>query len=99
MVKFYRGATLHRPSSGFWNGLWFTNTLSQAILTPEKAIALDKQAWPTLTSTVARHKISASRLVLSPASLDSEGGYLAHVPTCLTPEPYEDLDQAFIHQK
>lgn len=99
LAKLYRGAAVRRGVGGFWSSHWANDVISQAALMPETVIDLNKQAWPTLISGVSKLKSKTVYPELSPAVLDNEWTRLATVPVCLTPDPYEDLDQPFIHQK
>lgn len=97
--KLFRGAIARRAVGGFWSTGWANDVLSQAALSPETVIDLNKQAFTTLVPSVRKITRTAIYPKLAFAVLDNEWSKLAHVPLCITPEPYEDLDQSFIHQK
>lgn len=62
-------------------------------------MAVDKQAWPVLVGGLSYVKERPRFAPLTAAVLDNEWVGLAQTPACLTPEPFEDVDQAFVHQK
>lgn len=97
--KLFRGTVAKRAVGGFWNTGWANDVISQAAVLPEDTINLHKQAFTTIIPSLK--KITRTTLYphLTSAVLDNEWVKLAHVPLCITPEPYEDLDQSFIHQK
>jgi len=97
-AKLSRGAAARRGMSGFWHTPWSTDQLTQAALAPESLLALDKAAWPELTPSLRRLKRRPTPVYGGPAVLDNEWVPFIKVPACLTPEPYEDLDQPFVHQ-
>lgn len=72
--------------------------MTQAALSPEPLLALDKAALFTLTPALHKAQRSPAPAYTAPAVLDNEWVPYAKVPVALTPEPYEDLDQPFVHQ-
>lgn len=97
--KFQRGAFVKKPLTGFWtepspqylNGVFKLENQLKA-----KA---DKEAnfieIPTINLSFSRINHKA----LSYPLLDSEWSHFAKTPAILTPEPAEDIDQNFIHNK
>jgi hypothetical protein len=70
-----------------------------ALVFPQSLLAVDKASLPTLVGGLSYVKAGVKFAPVSAATLDSDWVALASTPACLTPEPFEDVDQTFIHQK
>lgn len=97
--KLFRGALARRAVGGFWNTAWANDWVSQSALFPENNINLTKQAFVSIIPSFKKPVSGVVYPRLALPALDNEWTKLAHVPVCITAEPYEDLDQSFIHDK
>lgn len=97
--KFQRGAFVKKPLTGFWtepshqylNGLFKLENQIKA--RADKEASLLELPIVNFTFSDINHK------ALSYPLLDSEWSHFAKTPAVLTPEPGEDIDQNFIHNK
>lgn len=79
--------------------MWANDITTREGIWPTQATTLDKQAFSTLLPGARQVSRKTSFLELSPAVLDSEWSQLASTQASITPDPYEDLDQPFVHSK
>lgn len=99
LYKFHRGGFVKKPATGFWQTNHTTNFADSSIELATNLPRVDKGFFNTdiMTTTFIKHIYSPH--MTSFALIDSEWSMLAHTPAVLTPEPGEDIDQAFNHQK
>lgn len=99
LYKFQRGGFVKKPITGFWqqNDATHPLSLSTALLT--SSLRVDKGSFFTEVTDATFTKNFYMPNLTSFALIDSEWSLLAQTPAIITPEPGEDVDQAFNHQK